>query len=203
MKRLLGYVSGTRGPWHEEHDASSAEGGIRGTGRSHREDSEQGTSNHFHQETGQGAQSPAPAAGSGSHRQGNRKSRLPPPPHPPPVLFQTVRAERVPFEARRDPINQDSNQQRKAVSLPCQVSGGSLKEDSGQHLAQKRGSGLDKCPAPTREACGVTPPHFLCGELHGGPLCTCVWGGVGEGVRQNKSLGPASGHENAPERTRT
>lgn len=133
----------------------------------------------------------------------DRVTGSPASPHPPPVLFQTVRAERVPFEARRDPINQDSNQQRKAVSLPCQVSGGSLNEDSGQHLAQKRGSGLDKCPAPTREACGVTPPHFLCGELHGGPLCTCVWGGVGEGVRQNKSLGPASGHENAPERTRT
>lgn len=50
MKRLLGYASGfsgTRGPWHEGHDASSAEGGIRGTGRSHREDSEQGLATTF------------------------------------------------------------------------------------------------------------------------------------------------------------
>lgn len=146
----------------------------------------------------QGAQSPTPEIGGTSHRQANWKS-CPRCPLSECVVWENFHPR---HEARQNPISQDSNQQ-KALFLRCQVSGGSLNENSEQHPSQKRGSRLDKCPTPAWEPCDVTPPHFLCGELRGGPLCTCVWGGVGEGVRQNKSLGPASGHENAPERTRT
>lgn len=89
----------------------------------------------------------------------------------------------------------DSNQ-CKAVALCCQVSGGSLNEDSGQHPPLKKGSRPDKSPTLTWKACEVTTPTSSVESWEDG-LSAHAWVC---GLWWSKSLGPASHHENNPER---